>query len=502
VGRFYEIHRRAPGLEDWWVRHVKVEEAMAAGRISQQWVDMRRKQWGADSALFANRVLGEFHASDEDSLIPLSWVDAAIERWTLWDEAGRPELALQHPQVEGVDVARSGKDSTVFAHRVGYLITGFELHNSEDTMKTAARVSPLIHESDGERPRVVGVIDTIGVGAGVYDRLRELKLPVVPYTGSAKTSFRDQTGEYGFPNCLTEDARVRPIGRLLRIYRSRYQGPLFEVKMASGDSFTATANHQVRSLRGWVPVKSLNTGDKLCDPRGGESPLALAEPQIDHMPPALGEVYGACDRLFGSERMQRGAVDFHGDRPASDVDVVTIDRDLLSVVPSSGQQIKDRDLVLSLLRQSLLTPEGQPHSAGLEGDSPLRIGPVLPDRHVAGGPGSALFGSQALLEDVVGFDQGPQLDPLASEHVGHETLRHADTLGELFDGLPSQVPSRDLVRIGHAATPGVDRFSQRAEFDAIAARIETVIIEAATNTSTIINPVVNFSEALFLIRNL
>lgn len=200
VGRFYEIHRRSPGLEDWWVRHVKAEEAMAAGRISQQWYDMRRKQWGEDSALFANRVLGEFHASDEDSLIPLSWVDAAIERWKLWDEAGRPALALRHPMVTAVDVARSGRDMTVFAPRIGYLITEFITHNNADTMKTAALAAPYIHDAHDETPRVVGVIDTIGVGAGVYDRLRELKQPVVPYTGSAKTNFRDQTGEYGFVN--------------------------------------------------------------------------------------------------------------------------------------------------------------------------------------------------------------------------------------------------------------------------------------------------------------
>jgi hypothetical protein len=197
VGRFYEIHKRAPGLEDWWTRHVKVDEAIAAGRISQQWVDQRRKQWGADSALFANRVLGEFHASDEDSLIPLAWVDAAIERWRDWDEVGRPDLVIQHPQVISVDVARSGGDSTIIGRRIGYAITEFETHNREDTMKTAARVSALIHDADAGRPRVVGVIDTVGVGGGVYDRLRELRLPVAAYTGSAKTGFRDVTGEYG-----------------------------------------------------------------------------------------------------------------------------------------------------------------------------------------------------------------------------------------------------------------------------------------------------------------
>lgn len=201
VGRFYDIHRRAPGLEDWWVRHVKVDEAMAAGRISPEWVEQRRRQWGGDSALFANRVLGEFHASDEDSLIPLAWVEAAIERWTLWDEAGQPDLPLQIPRVVGVDVARSGRDNTVIGHRVGYLITHFDAHNLEDTMRTAARVGPMLsHGGEEDDPRVVGVIDTIGVGAGVFDRLRELKLPVLAYTGSAKTAFKDRTGEYGFVN--------------------------------------------------------------------------------------------------------------------------------------------------------------------------------------------------------------------------------------------------------------------------------------------------------------
>jgi hypothetical protein len=200
VGRFYQIHKKAPGLEDWWTRHVKVEEAIAAGRISTEWVEQRRRQWGGESALFANRVLGEFHATDEDSLIPLGWIEAAIERWRDWDDAGRPPLAVQTPRVRGVDVARSGSDSTIFAHRIGYLIAQLETYDSEDTMRTAARIGPQIHVADDERPHVAGVVDTIGIGAGVFDRLRELKLPVHPYTGSARTLYRDRTREYGFKN--------------------------------------------------------------------------------------------------------------------------------------------------------------------------------------------------------------------------------------------------------------------------------------------------------------
>lgn len=198
-GRFYEIHRRAPGLEDWWVRHVRLEEAVAAGRISQDWADQRKRQWGAESALYANRVLGEFHEGDEDTLIPLSWIDAAIQRWREWDDAGRPELEGRN--FVGVDVARSGGDATVFAHRTGSAITELERHHKEDTMRTAGRIIPLSRRRDeDDEPACWPVVDSAGVGGGVVDRLRELKLPVLAYTGASKTSARDRTGEFGFAN--------------------------------------------------------------------------------------------------------------------------------------------------------------------------------------------------------------------------------------------------------------------------------------------------------------
>jgi hypothetical protein len=198
-GRFYEIHTRKPGLDDWWVRHVRLEEAIAAGRISREWAEQRKLQWGGESALYANRVLGEFHEGDEDTLIPLSWIEAAIERWRIWDDAGRPPLEGRH--FKGVDVARAGGDSTIIAHRVGVAITRLEPHRREDTMMTTSRIIPLVRrvEEDGE-PVCWAVVDSAGVGGGVVDRLRELKLPVLAYTGAAKTGFRDRTGEFGFTN--------------------------------------------------------------------------------------------------------------------------------------------------------------------------------------------------------------------------------------------------------------------------------------------------------------
>lgn len=194
AGRFYDIHSRKPGLEDWWVRHVTLAEAIAAGRISEEWAAQRARQWGADSAMYANRVLGEFHASDEDSVIPLAWVEAAVERWHEWARAGRAEP--QGRRVLGVDVARSGADSTVFAHRHGLVVTELETHDQGDTMQTTARVQAAMGEDVVATPAV----DSMGVGGGVVDRLRELGAPVLAYTGAAKTGVRTRDGEWGFTN--------------------------------------------------------------------------------------------------------------------------------------------------------------------------------------------------------------------------------------------------------------------------------------------------------------
>lgn len=187
AGRFYDIHRRAPGYEDWHVRHVTLDEAVAAGRISREWAEQRARQWGVDSAMYANRVKGEFHADDEDSVIPLAWIEAAIERWHEWDRAGRPSPG--GPLWTGVDVGRGG-DETVLADRDGWAIT-LTANRRRDTMATVAQL-----QAREGRP----IIDVIGLGAGVYDRLRELGAKPMAYTGSGKTTARDRTGKLGFSN--------------------------------------------------------------------------------------------------------------------------------------------------------------------------------------------------------------------------------------------------------------------------------------------------------------
>lgn len=190
-GRFYEIHARRPGYEDWFVHHVTLEDCIAAGRVSREWADQRLKQWGADSAIYANRVLGEFATSEEDTVIPLAWVELANERWLAWKDTGqKPSFTCV-----GVDVARSGEDMTVLALRHGNVIAELRRYSKEDTMATTGRVRGILAAYSGR-----AIVDVIGVGAGVVDRLKEDKMPVVAFNASERSEDKDHSGELGFVN--------------------------------------------------------------------------------------------------------------------------------------------------------------------------------------------------------------------------------------------------------------------------------------------------------------
>ena len=194
AGRFYDIHRRAPGLEDWHVRHVTLDEAVKAGRMTYEWAEKRKILWGENSALYQNHVMGEFCADDEDAVIPLRWVEAAFERWREWERAGKPDQ--DGIKSVGVDVARSGLDKTVAAIRHGDVITAIQAWAKADTMETTGRVKGIMENEPG----ATAVVDVIGIGAGVYDRLREQGIRSDPFNAGRKTTKKDKTGQFGYYN--------------------------------------------------------------------------------------------------------------------------------------------------------------------------------------------------------------------------------------------------------------------------------------------------------------
>jgi hypothetical protein len=199
-GQFYDIHTHAPGYEDWHVRHVTLDDAIRAGRISRAWADQRARQWGQDSALFKNRVLGEFADSSEEGMIPLSWVRAANERWKAWRDRGfRGEEGYRSI---GVDVARSGDDKTVFAERQRSGVRNIRVFSKLSTTTVAERLTQC---HDG---RYLHIEMDGGLGAAVYDILKRGKdgrgglasRLLKPITVGAPTTWRDRSKMMKFLN--------------------------------------------------------------------------------------------------------------------------------------------------------------------------------------------------------------------------------------------------------------------------------------------------------------
>jgi hypothetical protein len=192
IGRFHAIHARAPGTEEWWTRHVTLEETIMAGRLSREWAVARGAEWGETSAAYQQRVLGEFAADEAVGVIPMAWVRAAMLRG-----ASVPIPTIETLTHLGVDVARGGEDLSVLALRHGETIAPLRVYGGEATiMPLTGRVLGLLEAA----PLAQALIDVIGLGAGVVDRLREIGQRVIAFNAAARCERRDRSGELGFVN--------------------------------------------------------------------------------------------------------------------------------------------------------------------------------------------------------------------------------------------------------------------------------------------------------------
>ncbi len=131
--------------------------------------------------LFKARVLGEFPDSEDDTLIPLPWIEAAVEREL-------PPLSTEGCKRVAADVARFGSDCTVIGMRIGPRVVRMDVVRGADLMEVAGRIMKLAYE---EHPDSIAV-DAIGLGAGVVDRLVELNLGEVEAVNVANTANNSQ----------------------------------------------------------------------------------------------------------------------------------------------------------------------------------------------------------------------------------------------------------------------------------------------------------------------
>ncbi len=179
-GTFYDSQTRLK--EQWTCFHVSHEDS---DRVSDDFVQDVIDRYGEESNAYRVRVLGEFPHSDMDSLIPANIVEAAIHRVLDVNPADR--------NVWGVDVARFGSDRSALCKRsMRAVLEPVKVWKHLDTMQLVGRIK---HEWDvcvpHERPVEI-LVDAIGIGAGVADRLAELKLPAIAINVSESPSLGEE----------------------------------------------------------------------------------------------------------------------------------------------------------------------------------------------------------------------------------------------------------------------------------------------------------------------
>jgi hypothetical protein len=161
TGLFFKTHHQLSS--DWFRMHVSCVDSRL---VSRDYIKQIAATYGEASNAYRVRVLGEFPLREDDVLIAAELVDAAMNRDVVHD--------VKEPMLYGLDVARFGDDRTVLAKRQGNCVVEIKAWSGLDLMETCGRV---FHEAQTDKPSEV-MVDSIGMGGGVADRLRELGLNV------------------------------------------------------------------------------------------------------------------------------------------------------------------------------------------------------------------------------------------------------------------------------------------------------------------------------------
>jgi hypothetical protein len=192
--------------------------------LSPLWVEERIIRWGgvakdahrqmtpaelaqhvqqrcATSSLFMAKVRGIFPDTRSQGVLPLGWVQLAINRWKDWVDAGKPPQVGR--RVVGVDPAYLGTegDETAIALRQGECVERVVRYRDADTIETADNAARYLHESGS-----IAVVDVIGIGAGVVDSLRKykregkIKAEIIQFVAGASSTRYDRIGALRFRN--------------------------------------------------------------------------------------------------------------------------------------------------------------------------------------------------------------------------------------------------------------------------------------------------------------
>jgi hypothetical protein len=177
----------------------QVPDDVAENLVTPGWVEDRRRDWGEGSPLWISKVDAEFPDVSDEYLITPGMIQKGIETDLPGLERGR----------YGADIARMGADKSVVYRNRGGQIRYVDSWGMTDTMQTTGKIKGILDKHlHLKRPPMV--IDIVGIGSGVYDRLREMRYGCVGFSGGERAhrpdKFKNRRAEvyWGFRQALED----------------------------------------------------------------------------------------------------------------------------------------------------------------------------------------------------------------------------------------------------------------------------------------------------------
>ena len=168
-GFFYDSHHSAK--ENWTTFHVSYKDSRF---VTDKFAERQAAQYGKQSNEYRIRVLGEFPIEDGTSIVPMGWARDAQARNVPHSE--------DLPIIWGVDVAGGGEYSTgknvIVRRNKLAVLPEITVWDGERGSTISGRIKYEYDKTPNEQKPKVILVDSIGVGAEVFNRMYELGLPV------------------------------------------------------------------------------------------------------------------------------------------------------------------------------------------------------------------------------------------------------------------------------------------------------------------------------------
>jgi hypothetical protein len=171
----YELFKMAEKNERWFCQRWTIKDT---GAIDEAAVERERDEEGMSDSLVRQEFYCSWEASATNQVIPFEVLSAAMER------KHHPSVWQHNPVLIGVDVARFGDDHSSICVRQGLQVLDMQKFFKLDTMELVDKVIRAIYNWKG----YLIFVDSNGLGAGVADRLRQLRHRVIDVSAGSRAS--------------------------------------------------------------------------------------------------------------------------------------------------------------------------------------------------------------------------------------------------------------------------------------------------------------------------